>query len=222
MSARANIRPLDQQASDAAYDRWAPVYDLIFNWPFQPGRLAAARAAADAAGGNGEILVVGVGTGLELPLLPRDISITGVDLSRPMIERARQRVDAEGLSHVKALQEMDAMALDLPDASFDVALAPYVMSVVPDPAKALDEMWRVTRPGGEIVLVNHFAAQGGWRAGVETAMEGAAAWLGWRPRFPYAAVGDWLAGNPAARLIERRELPPLAMFTLVRIERCAE
>jgi phosphatidylethanolamine/phosphatidyl-N-methylethanolamine N-methyltransferase len=112
---------------------------------------------------------------------------------------------------------MDAQALALADESFDVALAPYVMSVVPDPEKALDEMWRVVRPGGEIVVMNHFSAEAGWRVGVETAMESAAHWLGWRPRFPYGAVGDWVARKPGARLLERRELPPLDLFTLVRI-----
>ncbi len=221
MSTRADARPLDQRASDAAYDRWAPVYDFLFNLPFQPGRLAAARAAAEAAGRNGAILVVGVGTGLELPLLPSDVQVTGVDLSRPMLEVARRRVAREGLAQVKALHQMDAQALALDDASFDVALAPYVMSVVPDPQKALDEMWRAVRPGGELVVMNHFSAEAGWRVGVETAMEGAAHWLGWRPRFPYSAVGDWLARKPEARLLERRELPPLALFTLLRIAKPA-
>jgi phosphatidylethanolamine/phosphatidyl-N-methylethanolamine N-methyltransferase len=217
MSTRAAVRLLDQQASDAAYDRWAPIYDLIFNLPFQPGRRAAARAAEQAAGAEGEILVVGVGTGLELPLLPATTRVMGVDLSPPMLDVARKRVNRMGLAQVKALLEMDAQALGFADGAFDVALAPYVMSVLPDPAKALDEMWRVVRPGGELVVMNHFAAEKGWRVGVETAMESAAHWLGWRPRFPYSAVGDWLARRPEARLIERRELPPLKMFTLLRI-----
>jgi phosphatidylethanolamine/phosphatidyl-N-methylethanolamine N-methyltransferase len=221
MTTRAAARLLDQQASDAAYDRWAPVYDLIFNLPFQPGRRAAARAAERAAGPGGEILVVGVGTGLELPLLPAASRVTGVDLSQPMLDVARKRVARQGLEHVKALLEMDAQALGFGDAVFDVALAPFVMSVLPDPARALDEMWRVVRPGGELVVMNHFAAETGWRVGVETAMESAAHWLGWRSRFPYSAVGDWLVAHPEARLIERRELPPLKMFTLLRIGKAA-
>jgi len=213
----AHARPLDQRASDAAYDRWAPVYDLVFNLPFQPGRRAAAAAASVAAGPCGAILVVGVGTGLELPLLPSTARVTGVDLSRPMLEVARLRAERLRLAQVAALVEMDAQALDFPDAAFDVALAPYVMSVVPDPAKALDEMWRVARPGGELVLINHFASEGGWRAAAESALDGAAAWLGWRPRFPYSAVGDWLAARPEAQLLERRAAPPLDLFTLLRI-----
>ena len=213
----AEARVLDQQASDAAYDRWAPIYDLVFNLPFQPGRQAAVQAAAKAAGAGGQILVVGVGTGLELPLLPPTTRVTGVDLSLPMLEGARRRVARLGLAHVASLMQMDAQALTFPDAAFDVALAPFVMSVVPDPWKALDEMWRVVRPGGELVMVNHFAAETGWRVEVETAMERAASWLGWRARFPFDAVGGWLTGRPDAKLIERRELPPMRMFTLLRI-----
>jgi phosphatidylethanolamine/phosphatidyl-N-methylethanolamine N-methyltransferase len=217
MATQGAARELDQQASDAAYDRWAPIYDLVFNQPFQPGRRAATEAAARVAGGR--ILVVGVGTGLELPLLPRDARVTGVDLSRPMLDVARRRVRREKLAQVEALIEMDAQALTFPEAAFDVALAPFVMSVVPDPAKALDEMWRAVRPGGELVLVNHFASEGGPMAAIERGVEGASAWLGWKPRFPYAAVGDWLAAHPEAKLSERRVLPPLSLFTLLRIAR---
>src|SRR5580698_3241535 len=153
-----------QDSTDAAYGRWAPIYDLIFDLPFHPGRLAAAAAAAQAAGKDGEVLVVGVGTGLELGLLPKNLRITGIDLSAPMLKLARERVAKGALGQVKALHIMDAGALEFPDARFDVALAPYVMSVVPSPARALDEMWRVLRPGGQMVLMNHFSAEGGLRA----------------------------------------------------------
>jgi phosphatidylethanolamine/phosphatidyl-N-methylethanolamine N-methyltransferase len=216
-STRASARPLDQEASDAAYDRWAPIYDFVFTLPFHPGRVAATEAAAAAAGVNGKILVVGVGTGLELPLLPPTTRVTGIDLSRGMLDVARERVARKRMRHVEALREMDASAIDFADASFDVALAPYVMSVVPRPDRVLDEMWRIVRPGGELVLINHFGAERGWRVGIETGMDSFAAWLGWHPRFPYAAVGDWLAANPKAELRERRELPPLQLFTLLRI-----
>src|SRR6202161_2723364 len=94
--------------AEAAYSRWAPVYDLIFDLPFHPGRAAAARAAADAAGPGGEILGVGVGTGLELPLLPGNVLVTGIDISAPMLRAARARVERMALAQVRGLQVMDA------------------------------------------------------------------------------------------------------------------
>ena len=206
-----------KRASASAYSRWAPIYDLIFDLPFHPGRSAAAAAAAEAAGPDGEVLVVGVGTGLELGLLPKTTRVTGIDLSAPMLKIARARVRRDALGHVKSLAAMDARALEFPDGRFDVALAPYVMSVVPDPARVLDEMWRVVRPGGQIVVMNHFAAEGGPRAWVEAAMEKSAGWLGWHPQFPYSAVGDWIAARRDAKLVERRQLAPFRLFPLVRV-----
>jgi phosphatidylethanolamine/phosphatidyl-N-methylethanolamine N-methyltransferase len=172
-----------------------------------------------AAGPGGEILVVGVGTGLELPLLPGNVLVTGVDISAPMLRAARMRVDRKGLAQVKGLHVMDAEALEFPDAAFDVALAPYVISVVPSPDRVLDEAWRVLRPGGTLIVMNHFAAPGGLRERIERRMETAAAWLGWHPNFPYSAVGNWIASRPDARILERSELAPMKLFTLLRIEK---
>jgi len=205
--------------TEAAYSRWAPVYDLLFDLPFHPGRLAAARAAGEAAGDHGAILVIGVGTGLELELLPKNVRVVGVDISRAMLAVARERVARKGLRQVKGLHVMDAGALEFRDAQFDVALAPYVMSVVPNPARVLGEMWRVVRPGGQMVVMNHFAARGGPRALVEAAMEKASGWLGWHPQFSYAAVGDWIATRPDAELVERRALAPLSLFTLISVRK---
>ena len=208
-----------QIACSKAYSRWAPVYDLIFDLPFHPGRVAAAGAVGRAAGPGGRILVVGVGTGLELGLLPTTARVTGIDLSRPMLDQARERVERKAMSHVKSLRVMDAGALDFGAAAFDVAFAPYVLSVVPSPARALDEMWRVTRPGGELVILNHFAAAGGLRARAEAWLGRAATWLGWHPDFPFSAVGDWLAAQEGAELVEERLIAPFGLFTLLRIRK---
>jgi len=211
-----------KSAAQSAYSRWAPIYDLIFDLPFHPGRSAAAAAAAQAAGEEGEVLVVGVGTGLELGLLPKNLRITGIDLSAPMLKIARERVAKHALGQVKALHIMDAGALDFSDGMFDVALAPYVMSVVPAPARVLDEMWRVLRPGGQMVLMNHFSAERGARARIEAVLEKSAGWLGWHPQFPYGAVGDWIAAHEDATILERRRIAPFRLFTLLRVQKAAE
>jgi len=213
MTTRAAARLLDQQASDAAYDRWAPVYDLIFNLPFQPGRRAAARAAERAAGPGGEILVVGVGTGLELPLLPAASRVTGVDLSQPMLDVARKRVARQGLEHVKALLEMDAQATSFPAASFDAAVAMFVASVVPDPHLLVSELRRVVKPGGTILFVNHFAREHGPIWWAERALAPASSLLGWHPDFRLGHI--FTPADLATAKI--RELRPLGLFRLVEL-----
>ena len=201
---------------ESAYARWAPVYDLVFTACMRPGRKAGA-AAINALGGK--VLDVGVGTGLELPMFATDVSITGIDLSEPMLEIARKRVAAAGLTNVEELRAMDAMALEYPDGAFDAVVAPYVLTVVPDPHRTLDEMARVVKPGGEIVLVNHIGAESGPMASLEGWLGRRAAALGWRPEFPWSIVADWLAKRPDVTLIERRKLAPLNLFTLIRLKR---
>ncbi len=213
---------LTQARADAAYDRWAPIYDVVFNLPFQPGRGAAARAAGEATPPNGELLVVGVGTGLELALLPRHARVTGVDLSIPMLEAARARVARLGLDHVRALVAMDAGAMNFEADRFESVLAPYVMSVVPNPTEVLDEAWRVLKPGGELEIVNHFFAGTGIRAGAENWLEHRASWLGWHPAFPFSTVGDWVAEREDADWRERRNVAPFDLFTLLRIGKRAD
>jgi phosphatidylethanolamine/phosphatidyl-N-methylethanolamine N-methyltransferase len=217
--ARQERRTSADPSGARTYYRWARFYDLIFDWPFHPGRLAAARAVAKAVPDNAKVLVAGVGTGLELGLLPRNTRITGIDLARPMLDIARGRVAHKRLDHVKALRIMDASALEFEDASFDVVLAPYLLSVATEPDKVLDDMWRVTRPGGEVVILNHFSAEGGLRARTEKALESAGAWLGWRPNFPYAVIGDWLGERSNAVVVEERAIAPFRLFTLLRIRK---
>jgi phosphatidylethanolamine/phosphatidyl-N-methylethanolamine N-methyltransferase len=199
---------------EAAYARWAPVYDLTFTLVMRAGRKAAAAAASRP---GGHILDVGVGTGLELPMIDRATRITGVDLSRPMLERAKARVAAEGLGNVDGLLVMDAMNLAFSDETFDAVVAPYVLTVVPDPHASLDEWARVLKRGGEIVLVNHVGAESGPIAAIEAWLGQRAAKLGWHPQFPWATIGGWLTRRPDLRLVERRALAPFGLFTLTRI-----
>jgi phosphatidylethanolamine/phosphatidyl-N-methylethanolamine N-methyltransferase len=201
---------------EEAYARWAPVYDLAFTLVMAPGRRAAV-AAAQRQGGL--ILDVGVGTGLELPMFHSDVKLVGVDLSEPMLRRAQNRVVRKKLRQVAGLCVMDATRLAFPSGHFDSVVAPFVLTVVPDPAATLAELARVVKPGGEIVLVNHVGAESGPIAWLERWLGKRSAELGWRPEFPWAILGDWIAARPDLRLAERRKIAPLGLFTLTRIER---
>ncbi len=201
---------------EAAYARWAPVYDAAFTLVMNPGRKAAA-AAVNRLGGR--VLDVGVGTGLELPMFDSNVRVVGVDLSEPMLEIARKRVARQNLSNVEDLRVMDAMNLQFADGAFDVVVSPFVITTVPDPHRTLDEMARVLRPGGEIVIVNHIGADRGPIAAIEALMERRAEKLGWRPQFPWEIIGGWIDARPDLALLERRRLAPLGLFTLARIHK---
>ena len=152
---------LDNAGIAKAYARWAPIYDLVFGAVFDRGRKASI-AAAERIGGR--ILEVGVGTGLSLPDYAWSNRLIGVDLSAPMLRKAKARVVEHRLTNVDGLAVMDAQHLGFQDAAFDVVVAQYVITAVPDPEATLDEFARVVRPGGEIVLVNHLGAESGLRA----------------------------------------------------------
>ena len=135
------------------YENIAWAYDLVFGPALHPGRVDAIRRMAIKPGDR--VLEVGVGTGINTSLYPRDCSVTGIDLSSSMLEKARERVARKGVRNVRLLQ-MDAANLKFADDTFDIVYAPYVISVVPDPVAVAREMRRVCRPGGRIVILNHF------------------------------------------------------------------
>jgi len=204
---------LDRATIAKAYARWAPVYDFVFGAVFERGRNAA-TAAAERIGGR--ILEVGVGTGLSLPDYAHHNGVIGVDISEPMLRKAHARVAAERLSHVHGLSVMDAEHLAFPDGVFDVVVAQYVITAVPHPEATLDEFARVLKAGGEIVLVNHIGAESGFRRAFETGFAPVARRLGWRPEFPWARLDTWAERHPEVHLIERRPMPPLGHFSLIR------
>ena len=210
---------INKSSVERAYALWAPVYDLVFGAVFHPGRRASI-AAAERIGGR--ILEVGVGTGISLPVYARTNKLVGVDISVPMLRKAKERVEAEGLRNVEALSVMDAAKLALPDQSFDVIVAQYVITAVPDPEGALDEFARVIKPGGEIVLVNHIGAENGPRKLFEACFAPLARNLGWRPEFPFKRLTDWATRHGGVRVLERRPMPPLGHFSLIRFERLAD
>jgi phosphatidylethanolamine/phosphatidyl-N-methylethanolamine N-methyltransferase len=135
------------------YENIAWAYDLVFGPSLHPGRVQAIQRMGIASGDR--VLEVGVGTGINASLYPRDCAVTGIDLSAPMLEKARERVLRKGIRNVRLL-EMDAAALKFADDTFDIVYAPYLISVVPDPVAVVREMHRVCRPGGRIIVLNHF------------------------------------------------------------------
>jgi len=204
---------LDKQTITKAYARWAPVYDLVFGAVFERGRHAAI-AAAERVGGR--ILEVGVGTGMSLPRYSRDCRLCGVDISEPMLRKAQERVTEFGLRNVEGLWVMDAEHLSFPDESFDVVVAQYVVTTVPNPEATLDEFARVLKPGGEIVLVSRVGAEAGLRRALEHWFAPAARKLGWRTEFSFERYASWAARTKDVRLVERRAMPPLGHFCLIR------
>lgn len=169
------------EAVKAAYRRYAAVYDALFGPVLQPGRKAVLGALQCRPGDR--VLEVGVGTGLSLPLYPPQVRVTGVDLSREMLDKARARVQRRGLANVEGLHEMDALAMDFPDASFDKVVAMYVVSVVQEPARLLRELHRVCKPDGEIFIVNHVRSSNPVVGALEKSLARFSDQLGFHPDF---------------------------------------
>jgi len=159
------------------YHTYSGVYDLLFKAFFHPRQK---RALSEMEFKPGErILDVGVGTGLSLPLYPSYCPVVGIDLSASMLAQARKKVEKMGLTNV-SLMEMDACALDFPDNSFDYVVATHIISVVPEPIKVINEMKRVTKPGGKFIIVNHFVSAKPWMAKVENVLDPVFRKFGWR------------------------------------------
>jgi phosphatidylethanolamine/phosphatidyl-N-methylethanolamine N-methyltransferase len=148
-----SVTAVENDFVNRVYEKLAKVYDLIFGPTLHHGRLVAIERMAIQPGDR--VLEVGVGTGINTSLYPNNCLVTGIDLSASMLEKARERVRREGLRHVR-LQEMDAAHLIFGDDTFDIVYAPYLVSVVPDPVQVFKEMRRVCKPGGKIVVLNHF------------------------------------------------------------------
>ncbi|MBS7696546.1 MULTISPECIES: methyltransferase domain-containing protein [unclassified Chelatococcus] len=201
-----------------AYARWAPVYDLVYDGITAPAR----RDAVDAALSCGrDILEVGVGTGLSLGDYPVNARITGVDLSAHMLKRAVEKARKNHWSHVKLLAVMDACRLGFADATFDAVVAQFLITLVPHPEAALDEMLRVLRPGGEIVLANHFGVPDGPVARVEEAVAPLASRLGWSSAFKARRIEDWAKARGDVELLSLTPAFPLGFFKVLRLRKKA-
>ena len=195
-----------------AYARWAPVYDITFGKIARAGRI---RAVDHINTSSGKVLEVGVGTGISLPHYQTHLNITGIDLSPDMLAVADKRVKAEQLSHVDAINEMDAGAMSFEAESFETVVAMYVMTVVPDPQKVMSELARVCKPGGEVILVNHFSQTSGIRGLVEKMADRFGSKLGWRPIFPVETV----MGCENLVLVDMHTIRPLGLFSMMRFKK---
>jgi phosphatidylethanolamine/phosphatidyl-N-methylethanolamine N-methyltransferase len=202
---------LDAEGVRDAYRRWAGVYDIVFGGVSAHGRRRAVEEVNRLPGTR--VLEVGVGTGLALPRYRPEKRVVGIDLSREMLEKAAERVRQEKLAQVAGLVEMNAEHMAFADASFDIAVAMFTASVVPNAKTLFAEMSRVVRPGGQLLFVNHFAAESGLRWWVERSMAPLSRLLGWHPDF---ALSDLL--DPKRVQVETMEpCQPGGIFTLVRV-----
>ena len=168
---------LEARQVKRAYALYSPVYDLLFDRIFQPGRQAAVKLLdiypTDC------LLEVGIGTGLNLPLYPRSCHLVGIDLSEKMLEKAKAKVEELRFPYV-TLKVMDATTMDFAENEFDKALATYVISAVPNPVGVLREMRRVVKPGGSIVILNHFRSESRVMAALEDLVAPLCTRLGWK------------------------------------------
>jgi phosphatidylethanolamine/phosphatidyl-N-methylethanolamine N-methyltransferase len=157
-----SVTAVENEFVNRVYENLAWFYDFTFGPALHPGRVDAIQRMAIKPGDR--VLEVGVGTGINAVLYPRDCTVTGIDLSSSMLEKAHERIARKGVRNVRLL-EMDAANLKFADDSFDIVYAPYVISVVPDPVAVTREMRRVCRPGGRIIILNHFRSKsrvGAW------------------------------------------------------------
>src|SRR6202012_47131 len=191
----------DRETVERAYDRWPPVYDLVFGGVFSKGRRAAIIATNNIGGG---VLEVGVGTGISLPQYAPNLRIFGTDISEGMLRKAKARVAQLRLKNVEGLAVMDAEKLEFPDNSFDVVMAQYVVTAVPNPEAALDEFARVLRPGGEMILLSRVSADGGLRHFIERRLQPVVRQLGFRTDFAWSRYTQWAAKAHGVELVERR------------------
>ena len=189
---------------DSIYSQLSPIYDVLFGSVLQPGRIAAVTQMGDAPGTR--VLEVGIGTGLGARLYPRSFEVTGIDLCSRMLENARKRIAREGLQHI-TLKRMDAASLEIDANSFDIVYAPYTISVVPDPIQVAREMRRVCRPGGRVVILNHFRSNSPIAALLERVISPATIYFGFRSDLDLSTVLANAQLKPSSS--EKVNVPPI-------------
>src|SRR5205809_3961617 len=186
---------LEKRQVQRAYELYAPVYDFVFDWIFAPGRSAAIKHGALTP--TDSVLEVGIGTGLNLPLYPAVCRLTGIVLSSEMLDKAVERVQNLAMPNV-TLKVMDATSMDFGDNEFDKALATYTISAVPDPVAVLRGMRRVVKPGGTLVILNHFRSERRVTGWVEDMLAPLCTRLGWKSNLSLEPLLERVALVPEA------------------------
>jgi phosphatidylethanolamine/phosphatidyl-N-methylethanolamine N-methyltransferase len=197
---------------ERVYGVLARVYDDFFDWALGPGRRRAVLRLDVRAGER--VLEVGVGTGLSLPLYPAGCEVVGIDISVPMLDRARARLHRMGGADIRLLR-MDARKIKFPDATFDKVLAPYVISVVPDPEAVLAEMVRICRPGGTVIVVNRFLSALRPLAWIERLVTPLSMWIGFRLDLPV----DTVTKTPGLELVREERVNAFGRWRLLELRR---
>lgn len=197
------------------YSEFSHFYDRIFTRVFSPRIHATIRSLNIPPGAR--VLEVGVGTGLSLESYPEHADVVGIDLARDMLDRAQAKADQRGWTHIQ-LRQMNALEMDFPDGHFDYVAAFHVVSVVPDHARLMREMSRVCKPGGRLVIINHFRSPRPWLAGLVDRLDPVTRHLGWRTTLRFSEL---FHGMPL-RVERRFKTNPQSLFTVVVASRLAE
>ncbi|MEE9387727.1 MAG: class I SAM-dependent methyltransferase [Paracoccaceae bacterium] len=205
---------MDIKAVETSYARWAPVYDRTFGAITNAGRR---RAVEYVNNRPGKVLEVGVGTGLSLEHYSAKMQVSGIDFSDDMLQKARIKVENMQLDQVSELRQMDARSLDFPDNSFDTVVAMHVLSVVPEPEKVMSEIARVCKPGGKVVITNHFVRKRGVLALIERIISPFSNTIGWHSDFEIETVLQ----EDALQLEQQKPLPPIGMMTFLVLGKSA-
>lgn len=205
----------DLPGQQRAYARWASFYDTVYVRLLADAQRKLASAAAAC---GPDILEVGVGTGLVLRHYPRTTHVVGVDLSEPMLGKAKTKIVDEGLGHIRGVAAMDACRLGFPTHRFDAVTFPFVITLVPDPEGALDEAARVLRPGGEIVIASKLGADQGLQARIEDAVAPLVAKVGWSSDFKLSRLARWAEKRGDFAVVDVRPVFPAGFFKLVRLK----
>ncbi|MGE4372153.1 MAG: class I SAM-dependent methyltransferase [Xanthobacter sp.] len=206
----------DLEGQKKAYAKWAPIYDKVYVKLLADAQRKAATTAA-RCGSN--ILEVGVGTGLVLPYYPSHCHVTGIDLSAQMLRKAVEKKVRRSLGQVGLLAAMDACNLGFADNSFDAITVPFVITLVPDPEGALDEMHRVLKPGGEIIVASKLGADEGPVMHIEQALAPLVKKVGWSIAFKASRLRNWAARYPDMEVVDISPVFPVGFFKLVRMRK---